>query len=256
MCTVILLRRPGHPWPLLLAANRDERLDRPWDPPAAHWPDRPGVIGGRDRTAGGTWLAMNRHGVVAAALNRPGSLGPAPGYRSRGELPLLALEHPSAARAAEALSALPAGAWRSFNLVVADAESAVFLRGLGNGQPEAEPLPDGISMVTAHDPNDPASPRTARHLPRFRAAPPPEPDSGDWAAWEALLADDGFSPEAGPAEALRVPPRNGFGTVCASLIALGAGSGDGPRRQRPRIWRFCPGPAGTAPFRSIPLEDA
>ena len=39
----------------LLAANRDERLDRPWDPPAEWWPDRLGMVGGRDRDAGGTW---------------------------------------------------------------------------------------------------------------------------------------------------------------------------------------------------------
>ena len=44
MCTVVLLHRPGHAWPLLLAAIRDERIDRAWDPPAAHWPDRPGVV--------------------------------------------------------------------------------------------------------------------------------------------------------------------------------------------------------------------
>ncbi|MBR0678152.1 NRDE family protein, partial [Roseomonas alkaliterrae] len=89
MCTVIVLRRPHHPWPLLLAANRDERLDRPWDPPAAWWPESPGLIGGRDRSAGGTWMALGPGGVVAAVLNRPGSLGPEAGKRSRGELPLV-----------------------------------------------------------------------------------------------------------------------------------------------------------------------
>ena len=114
MCTVILLRRPGHTWPLLMAANRDERIDRAWDPPAAHWPDRPGIVGGRDRSAGGTWMAANGAGVVAAVLNRPGSLGPAPGKRSRGELPLVALMPASDCDSAfrsvpEAISA--AGRW-------------------------------------------------------------------------------------------------------------------------------------------------
>src|SRR4051794_29606828 len=109
MCTVILLRRPGHAWPALIAANRDERLDRPADPPGPWWPDRPGVVGGRDRMGGGTWMAVNRAGVVATVLNRPGSLGPAPGKRSRGVLPLLALEAASAAAAAQAIAALPAG---------------------------------------------------------------------------------------------------------------------------------------------------
>jgi uncharacterized protein with NRDE domain len=60
MCTVLLRFRPGRRWPLLVAAVRDEFLERPWDPPAAHWP-RPTIIGGRDRTAGGTWLAARPH---------------------------------------------------------------------------------------------------------------------------------------------------------------------------------------------------
>ena len=246
MCTLILLRRPGHAWPVLIAANRDERLDRAWDPPAAHWPSQPGVVAGRDAIAGGTWLALNGSGLVAGVLNRPGSLGPAPGRRSRGELPLLAAEHPGAAVAAAALAALPAAEWRPFNLVLADARDAFFVHGLGGtGHPGVRPLPDGLSMVTAHDPNDLSSPRTRRHLPRFEAAAPPDPACGDWRSWEALLADDGFDPALGPAETLRVPPTDGFGTVCSSLIALGA-AGE-------RIWRFSDGPAGAAPFRPVPL---
>src|SRR5271167_2972145 len=120
MCTVVTLFRPGHPVPLLLAANRDEMILRAWDPPAAYWPEQSGVVAGRDRSGGGTWMGINRAGVVAAVLNRVGSLGPAPGKRSRGELPLLALRHGTAGEAAEALSRLDAGLWRSFNLVVAD----------------------------------------------------------------------------------------------------------------------------------------
>jgi hypothetical protein len=249
VCTVILLRRPGHPWPLLLAANRDERLDRPWDPPAAWWPDRPGVVGGRDSTAGGTWMAVDTAaGVFAAVLNRPGSLGPAPGKRSRGELPLLALEGGGgAAVAARRVSALPADEWRPFNLVIADGRTAHFLRGLGAGRAEAVPLPEGVSMVTAHDPNDLASPRTRRHLPRFREAPAPDPDAGDWHVWEALLADDSHA-EGVVAEALRVPPVGGFGTVCASLCAV-AMTGRA-------VWRFAAGPAGVAPFAPVDLVGA
>ncbi|NVN12657.1 NRDE family protein, partial [Nguyenibacter vanlangensis] len=47
MCTIVLSLAPGTAWPLLFGANRDERLDRPWDAPGRHWPDRPQVIGGR-----------------------------------------------------------------------------------------------------------------------------------------------------------------------------------------------------------------
>lgn len=189
-------------------------------------------------------MAVGRSGVVAAILNRPGSLGPAAGKRSRGVLPLMAAGQPSARDAAGQIAGLDAGKWRPFNLVVADREEAFFLRALGAGQPECRALPSGISMVTAHDPNDRGSPRIRRHLPRFQAAPPPEPKHGDWAAWEALLADDSIGP-AGVADALHVPPLNGFGTVCSSLLAFGAGG--------PACWRFRPGSSGLARFRDVPL---
>ena len=229
---------------MILGANRDERLGRAWDQPAPWWPDRPGVVGGRDRGAGGTWMAANAAGVVATVLNRPGSLGPAPGKRSRGELPLLALEHATAEAAAAGIAALPAADWRPFNMVLADRHRAFFLRGIGTGRPEALPLPEGVSMVTALDPNDLSSPRTARHLPRFRAAAPPDPIRGDWADWEALLADDGFGAASGPAEALCVPPTDGFGTVCSSLLALD--------RDGARLWRFAPGAPNKVPFAALP----
>lgn len=234
MCTVILLHRPGHAWPMVAAANRDEVISRAWDLPDEHWPDLPGVVAGRDRTAGGTWMGVNRAGVLATVLNRPGSLGPLAGKRSRGDLPLMALRHDSAAAAAAALSGMDAGDWRGFNMVVADSQAGFFLRGAGRGPVQALPLKPGVSMVTAHDPNDPDSPRVALHLHRFETARAPEP--GDWAEWKALVADR--SGDAG--EQLNVTPRGGFGTVCSSLVAL-------PAQARP-IWLFAPGPPHETAF--------
>jgi uncharacterized protein with NRDE domain len=234
---VITLQRPGHAWPLLLAANRDERLDRAWDPPGAYWPQQPDVIGGRDRLGGGTWMGLNRSGLVAAVLNRPGSLGPAAGKHSRGNLPLLALAHDSAAAAAAAIAGLDGSAYRSFNMVLADRQEVWFVRNLGGGAPEPHRLPPGLHMVTAHDPDDFSSLRVARHLPRFAAAPVPEPP--DWGTWEDLLAD-----RAGPAaSALTVPDTGGFGTVCGSLLGLTA-TGEA-------TWWFSDGPPGLAPFRVV-----
>lgn len=84
MCTVVLLRRPDHDWPLLLGANRDEMKDRPWSPPDRHWAEYPHVIAGCDELAGGTWMGINDDGVVACVLNRVGTLGAHPDFRSRG----------------------------------------------------------------------------------------------------------------------------------------------------------------------------
>ena len=239
MCTLVLLSRPGHAWPLLVAANRDESLARPWRLPAAHWPDQPAVVGGLDLLGGGTWMAA-RGGLVAAVLNRRLSLGPAPGKRSRGQLPLDALRHPTARAAAHALAQEDAAAFRPFNLVVADGDAAFLLRGLGAGQVEAVPLSPGLHMVTAFDPDDLASARVRRHLPRFRAAPPPEPP--DWGSWRDLLLDG-----SGPAGSeIHVPASEGFGTVCSSLLGV---SDAGERRwlfQEASKAGLCPDPPGAS----------
>lgn len=244
MCTVVLLHRPDHEWPLILAANRDERLDRPWDPPASYWPDRPGVVAGLDRSGAGSWMGINQHGVVAAVLNRPGSLGPAAGKRSRGTLPLLALDHASAADSGMAIAALDAGQFRTFNMVIADTSGAVFLRGLGGGRPQLLPLSPGLHMVTAHDADDLSSRRVARHLPRFAAAQPPDPAIEDWAAWRDILADT-----SGPAGSeINVPASGGFGTVSASLLGLS-------RAGQP-VWLFAGGPPDRVRFRPVSLSFA
>src|SRR5258708_23056514 len=86
MCTLVILRRPEHPWPVVIAANRDEMIDREWRAPAHHWPDRPETVGGLDVLAGGSWLAVHEYGVAAGLLNPVGSLRPPARRPPRGEL--------------------------------------------------------------------------------------------------------------------------------------------------------------------------
>ncbi|NQV83453.1 MAG: NRDE family protein [Rhodospirillales bacterium] len=248
MCTIVLLRRPGHDWPLICAANRDEMVDRPTQAPARHWPDRPEVTAGRDQLAGGTWLGINDWGVIAGVLNRPGSLGSDPILRSRGELPLDALDHAEASVAAGALSAIDPNSYRSFNMVIADAQGAFWLSSPGDGTAvRAQAIPEGLSMITAHDLNDDASPRIAHYKPLFEAAPPPDPQTGDWAAWQALMGDrrEGVGGEEKGSMTILTPA--GFATVSSSLLAL-------PGRERPGIkprWLFAPGPPNTVPYAPV-----
>ncbi len=257
MCTVITLRRPGHPWPVLIAANRDEMATRPWRRPARHWDDRPGVVGGFDDQAGGSWIGLNDEGVVAILLNRRGTLGPEAGKRSRGELVLEALDHADAIEAAQALGHLNADAYRPFNLIVADNRDALWLANRGSGargagrpnRIEMRPLPEGYSMLAADDLDDPACPRSI-HLGRFRAAPVPDPETGDWSGWEALLASRLHDPDAGPRGALCVLTDTGFGTVSSSLIALPSVD----RAGVVPVWRFAAGRPGEVPYRPVDLH--
>jgi hypothetical protein len=278
MCTVVLLRRPQASWPLLLAANRDELRSRPWRPPARHWPDRPDVVAGLDVQAGGSWLGINDDGVVVAVLNRVGSLGPAAGKRSRGELVLEALDHADAAAAAKALVDLDPDAYRPFNLLIADARDAFWLRHAGGlptfgyrdssgtwrevdttsmpgavGSPmealrspaiEYRPLPEGVSMITARDLNDPTSARVRHFLPQFERAQAPDPGADDWRAWIELLGRRA-APGAEPGDAMTIETEGDFGTVCSSLVAL-------PAFGAP-IMKFAAGTPDQAPFETVAL---
>ena len=168
MCTVVILRRPDHRWPILIGANRDEMIDRPWKAPARHWPDRPEVVAGLDELAGGSWLGINDWGVAAAVLNRTGSLGPAPDRRSRGELVLEALDHADAVAAARALADLDPDAYRTFNLIVADERDGFWVRHAGDRHIEVRPLKEGLSMIAAGDVDDLTTRRLELALPAFR----------------------------------------------------------------------------------------
>jgi len=246
MCTLVLLRRPGTPWPLLLAANRDEMTGRPWHPPGRWWPDRPELVAGQDLLAGGSWLGCNDFGLVAAVLNRAGSLGPSDRHRSRGELVLEALDHADADQAAEALAALAGPSYRPFNLVIADNRDAFWLRNDGR-RIECRPIPPGLHMLTALDLDDRASPRIAAHLDRFRAAPLPDPDHEDWGEWPALLgARDGEERDGGEEAAMCFSRPDGFATMSSALIALPPPGSEA----RPRFL-FAAGPPDRTRFAAV-----
>jgi uncharacterized protein with NRDE domain len=225
MCTFVILRRPGEDWPVLIAANRDEMVDRPWLPPDRHWPDRPEVVAGKDTLAGGSWLGVNDHGVVAGILNRHGSLGPAPGQRSRGELVLEALDHADANAAAAALAHLEPAAYRTFNLMIADNRDAFWLRHAdpsGTLPLSVTAITPGLHMIASGDLDDDELPRLRRYRPLFEQAPLPDPENRRWESWEKLLTDSELKPGEEPQSVMRFDTGRGFATVSSALIALPA----------------------------------
>ncbi|HTM57096.1 MAG TPA: NRDE family protein [Candidatus Udaeobacter sp.] len=141
MCTLILGIDVVVKGSILLGANRDEDPKRPSEPPALLSTD-PRIAGGRDRAAGGTWLAIRAAegdaALAVAMLNRrPGATaagetpGASPPTRSRGLLTLDVARSPDPATAFESLvreryapftlvAARPGAAWiLSWDLVTA-----------------------------------------------------------------------------------------------------------------------------------------
>ena len=251
MCTFVILRRPGHPWPALIAANRDELAGRACAAPARHWLDRPEVVAGLDCAGGGSWLGLNDHGLVAAVMNRTGTLGPEAGKRSRGELVLEALDHAEAEAAAGALADLNPAAYRPFNLVVADPRCAYWLRHGGDGPIRVYPIPPGLHFLSATELDDPNHPRIGLHRPRFLAAPTPRPEADEWSAWRDLLAAADYPESLGPEAAMVLDRPDGFGTRSSALIALPAYPGPAAR---PR-WLHAPGRPDRTAFESVALDE-
>ncbi|MDZ7795450.1 MAG: NRDE family protein [Spirochaetia bacterium] len=85
MC-MLLIGRDVHPeYKLIVAANRDEKYQRPTA--AAHWwPGDPVVLAGSDLSAGGTWLGITKSGRFAALTNYWGDTEQRPDAPSRGGL--------------------------------------------------------------------------------------------------------------------------------------------------------------------------
>lgn len=122
MCLAAFAAGLNDRFPFVLLANRDEGFDR--DAAAmTWWPDRgaaPGLLAGRDLSAGGTWLGLTALGRLALVTNvrEPGRV--LVGSPSRGELVPNWLQSGHGAHDAAALLRLGEVARNGFNLLVAD----------------------------------------------------------------------------------------------------------------------------------------
>lgn len=231
MCTVMLRFRPEAMWPILLAAVRDEFLERAWDGPDAYWPDQSDVIGGRDRVAGGTWMAVDtKRPAVAALLNgvhlddlEDGSPRP-----TRGSLVLAALAtdriRPDVVPGVDDLAR-----YDGFHLLRADADSAVVWSWDGVGL-VCQDLAPGDHIIVNLGPDRDEDPLVPHFRPLLGAVSTPElPDRPDvptdlaWAGWVDLLRGDGLDP-TDPRGLIIEHESAGvrYGSTSASLVGLAA----------------------------------
>ena len=217
MCTVVCRFAPEEHYPVQMLALRDERATRAFDPPGAWWPGQPSVIGGRDRTAGGSWCVTSvPDGLTAVVLNRPERREAAPGASSRGVLPLLAAQHGTAWHEHVDLDGMA-----SFNLVLADPSAMQWWCFDGQAL-RHDRLPAGTVMFTPRGLAQTMDPRLAAGRARTDAVA-----SGDTAAvWpEWLDVVRSTAPSADPAGfVVRVPiEADTFETVFGQFIAARPG---------------------------------
>ena len=147
MCLLVIAWKVHPLHDLVLAANRDERHDRATGA-LAHWHDLPGIIGGRDLVAGGTWLALHRDGRFAAVTNYHDETAPPGRMRSRGELVTSFLAGQRTPAEHAAWLAPQAADHAGFNLLIGDHDTLWYV---SNRAPTfAQPLGPGVHGLSNH----------------------------------------------------------------------------------------------------------
>ena len=229
MCTVIVEvpEKPSDATRLL--AVRDEDPARPWDPPGAWWADRPGVIGVRDRRAGGAWLAAAASsGSLAVILNRaedtPSGLpAPSNGLLSRGTVVL---------EEVAGNSPIDPPGTANFNLVSAHG-SSVTVTSWDGASLLREPLEPGVHMIAHHGVNDPCSARIETWLPQFRAL---TGAGDDWSErWVDLLTRTAALPASDDRAIIRDNRSHGYPTMSLLACVAEIRTGDQGRGGRVRL---------------------
>ncbi|MBM3268958.1 MAG: NRDE family protein, partial [Candidatus Sericytochromatia bacterium] len=179
MCLLVALHAAVPGFPLVVAANRDEFLERPAEAMAVLRERGPRILGGRDLLAGGTWLAVSDRGLFAALTNFPSPVRD-PARRSRGELPLALAAHASAGDAVTAFCRefRPADfnpAW----ILVGDRHALWYIDFTAGDFPLARQLPPGIHVLENRPLDEPGGKSEAVRA-AVAALAPDFPPGGLW----------------------------------------------------------------------------
>ncbi len=146
MCLILIVWRVHPHYPCIIAANRDEYYARP-TARADWWPDKPQILGGRDLSAGGTWLGMTRAGRFAALTNFRGSAPPRGDAPSRGALTTALLDSPDKVNDELARLRQVGALYNGFNVIFSDGDRLGIYESTRN---EGRELGAGIYGLSNH----------------------------------------------------------------------------------------------------------
>ncbi len=225
MCLILLSWRTDPRCRLIVAANRDEYFGRP-AATAGFWDDHPGVLGGRDLEAGGTWLGITLDGRFAALTNYRNPADRKPGAPSRGALVSDFLTGKSTPREYLEKLLIRAREYNGFSLLAGDANSLCFFSNRGDGIQRVEPGLHGLSnhlLDTPWPKVEKGKAGLAALLGRpFDAEATLHLLDDSRQASEELLPSTGVSLETEERlSAIRIPAVGGYGTRCSTVLCFG-----------------------------------
>ncbi len=237
MCTLAVAFGIWESEPLLVAANRDERLDRSARAPSLLETEPRRIWAPQDLEGSGTWLGVNDAGLFVGITNRFGQR-PLPGRRSRGLLVRELLRCGDAAEAASQAENIGVDDTAPFHLLIADRDRAERVHHDGT-QIQRTRLLRGFHVITERSlgAGDSRRPDTVRDALQGldRSAPP-----ADDVLQQLLSRHD---PDPFEGVCVHVPAWN-YGTRSSCLLRLGT---------RPDQLRFlyADGTPCTAPWQDL-----
>ncbi|MGC8926833.1 MAG: NRDE family protein [Myxococcota bacterium] len=148
MCTVIAALRYFKEFPLIIAANRDEFLNRKTDPPSII-NKHPLILAPRDRLKFGTFMGVNEWGLTAVITNLSGVVPKDNSKKSRGLIVLRILGSPNIQRVIQDLKHIDFSEYNFFQLFVADIRQAITI--VYNGSLNITEHTEGIVTLSNWD---------------------------------------------------------------------------------------------------------
>lgn len=146
MCLILLSINSHQLYKIILAANRDEFLDRPTA--SAHfWENPPDILAGRDLRDNGTWLGIARAGQLAALTNFRNPSGRKQNAVSRGRMVSDLLENEFNPEECSQRLLRDAHRYNEFNLLFGNHRQLYFL---SNREREPRPLSRGTYGLSNH----------------------------------------------------------------------------------------------------------
>lgn len=146
MCLIFVAMQQHSKWSLILASNRDEFFHRP-SQPGHFWAGQCNLLGGQDQEKGGTWLAINRQGKIAAVTNFRAPNQPQD-KNSRGLLVrdyLVGSQTPG-----DYISSLPVQDYNGYNLLLGDAKQLFYTSNQTPNPKKLQPLTAGVYGLSNH----------------------------------------------------------------------------------------------------------
>jgi uncharacterized protein with NRDE domain len=222
--------------PVFVLTNRDESTARPsLAPHASTLENHMRWFGGSDAQAGGTWLGVNEHGLLAAITNRKKEQLPA-NPRSRGLLCREALGHKTPEAAADwVLGTLRQHDYAGFNLILVSSTEAWLIEAVDSTT--ATRLHPGVHSVSngPFHASDDARVNLAQSLVKQMVDADP-----DWRSYLARAKQICGVHATGDAPGMCLDGEQ-WGTVGSTIVAL-------PTNRVDAQYHYAPGPPCRTPY--------